>query len=125
MPVYGSTQIYLLDVQGSKLIEVQATCRIWELRGFEVISVCPVAVHDNRSNGTEVNRWIITMRASSTLYVNWLMNDALYQAGPYDGQQEAEAAERNIIMIYGLDVVKDIYVTAQRDHERAFMGTPR
>lgn len=121
MPVYGSTQIYLLEVEGT-LAEAQIACRIWELRGFEVLSVCPVAAHDNRSNGTKVNRWIITMRASSTLYVNWLMNDTAYQTGPYDGQQEAEAAERHIIMHYGLDKVKDAYVTAQRDHQRIWIG---
>lgn len=113
MPVYGQTQIYLLQMEGTRT-ETQAACRVWELRGFEVLGV---------SGGPRER--LITMRASSTLYVNWLMNNQLYQAGPYDGQAEAEAAERNIIMIYGLDTVKDCYTTAQRDHERTFMGTPR
>lgn len=116
--VYGQTQIYLLEVEGAR-VAAQAACRVWELRGFEVLSVCPGFYRPNETT------YLITMRASSTLYVNWLMNNTLYQAGPYDGQAEADEAERTIIMLYGLDVVKDSYVTAQRDHERTFMGTPR
>lgn len=119
--VYGQTQIYLLMVSGT-LKEAQAACRVWELRGFEVLSV---AADEPGRGPTAHMTWVITMRASSTLYVNWVMNDTLYQAGPYDGQAEADEAERKIIMIYGLDVVKDSCVTAQRDHGRAYMGTPR
>jgi hypothetical protein len=111
MSVYGATQIYLTEMSGT-VREVQAACRVWELRGFEVLSV----------GGPAAAGWLITMRASSTLYVNWLMSDTRYQAGPYDGQEAAEAAERSIILNYGLDRVTDSYVTAQRDHERVYIG---
>lgn len=113
MPVYGSTQIYLMPFEGS-MKEAQSACRVWELRGFEVLSVA----------NPEGTRFLLTMRASTTLYVNWLMYDKLYQGGPYDGQEEAEGACAMISMRYGLDKVKDIYVTAQRDHEREYMGDP-
>lgn len=113
--VYGQTQIYLLEVEGAR-VAAQAACRVWELRGFEVLSVCPGFYRPNETT------YLITMRASSTLYVNWLMNDTAYQTGPYDGQQEAETAERHIIMHYGLDKVKNAHVTAQRDHERIWIG---
>lgn len=118
MPVYGQTQIYLMMVSGT-MAQTQDVCRLWELRGFEVLSVSA----DEPGRGPKAHMaWVITARASSTLYVNWLMNDTAYQTGPYDGQQEAEAAERHIIMHYGLDKVKDTYVTAQRDHQRIWIG---
>lgn len=116
---YGLTQIYLTEFDGT-LPEAQALCRVWELRGFEVLSVA----NSMRKDGEGPTCYCITMRASTTLYVDWLMHGELYQAGPYDGQPEAEAAERSIIMQYGLDVVKDIYITAQRDHDRKFVGDP-
>lgn len=120
MHVYGSTQVYLVEVIDTLKV-AQATARVWELRGFEVLSVAagPATGHPGHS-------YIITMRASSTLYVNWLANDRQYQAGPYDGQESAEQAVREIAQRYGVCVggVKDIYVTAQRDHERTYMGDP-
>lgn len=86
---FGATQVYLIEVEGS-LIEAQATCRVWELRGFTVISVTPVP------NSVNTRVFLIAMRASSDLYVNWIMRDEKWQAGPFDGQAEAEEAERAV-----------------------------
>lgn len=108
--VYGATQIYFIAVKGT-VPQAQATARVWELRGFELISVAAYGQ----------DGFVLVMRASSTLYVNWLMDDTDYQAGPYDGQDTAEKAMADIVMLYGLDRVKDAYVTAQRDHERKFV----
>jgi hypothetical protein len=115
---YGATQIYILPFRGTT-IEAQATCRLWELRGFTVISVTGSLINDNPINDAI---WVITMRASSMLYVNWMMGSEGYQAGSFDGQAEAEAGERKIILRFGLDVVKDCYITAQRDHDRTWIG---
>jgi len=113
--VYGSTQVYFIPVTGAPPV-AQATARVWELRGFELISVA--------SWGQE--GFVLAMRASSTLYVNWLMDDIDHQAGPYDGQESAQKAMHEIVEKFGgPDIVKDAYVTAQRDHERKFiMGDP-
>jgi len=115
MPVYGSTQVYLFEVVGD-VATAQAAARVWELRGFELISV---------ASGS-LSGYVLAMRASSTLYVNWLMDDIDHQAGPYDGQDSAEKAMQEIVETHGgPDIVKDAYVTAQRDHERKFvMGDP-
>jgi len=108
---FGSTQVYLLPVNGPPPV-AQAAARVWELRGFELISVS--------SWGQE--SFLLTMRASSTLYVNWLMDDTNFQTGPFDGHAAAEQAMQEIVEKNGgPDIVKDAYVTAQRDHERTFL----
>lgn len=112
---YGSTQVYFIPITGTPAV-AQATARVWELRGFELISIA--------SWGQE--GFLLAMRASSTLYVNWLMDDIDYQAGPFDGQDGATQAMHEIVEKFdGPEHVKDAYVTAQRDHERKFiMGDP-
>lgn len=110
MPVFGATQVYLFEVPGG-LMQGQAAARTWEHRGFELISIA------YGQTGL-----VLAMRASSTLYVNWLMDDTNYQAGPFDGPDAAEAAMHAIVAEHGgEEIVKDAYVTAQRDHERKFV----
>lgn len=117
MPVYGSTQIYMMEFVGS-VREAEALARVLELRGYTLLSVA----RSDWATAADGGRFLLTLRASTTLYINYLQNGETHQAGPYDGQDDAERAKAEFLA-NATSPITDIYITAQRDHGRQYVGT--
>jgi hypothetical protein len=103
-----NTEITLVSVNG-KPDRATAECRRYEELGYQVLSVAFAA-----------KGFLITLRGPKHLYLNYEINKTLYQVGPFNGKPEAEQAAALARTYKG---VRDVYITARREHTREFIGS--
>lgn len=108
MTVNPNTEITIASCSGDA-DRATEECRRYEELGYEVLSVSLAG-----------KRFIITLRGPKHLYLNYEIRKIKYQLGPFNGKQEAEQAAAVALTYKG---VKDVYITARREHMREFIGS--